>query len=152
MVQHWGAAGGVEVSELVCRYLVPGCELCLVENEYLVRTGHDCPPESAKWHTTCEVFGGMRRQNPEFHRVSHLPQRCEDCGAIVSDNLGTDNLATQLCSELKCTQWVCTACGGVHMSEGPIDCSACSLGFWPRRASTHRMRSLYGRRRRRGRW
>ena len=136
---------------LVCADLVPGCDLCLAENAYLIRVGHDCAPSLKGLDTLCQVFGDMRRNNPEFHRVSHLPQRCEDCGAIVSDNLGTNNLATQLCSEVMCTQWVCTACGGVHMSEGPIDCPACSLGFWPRRASTKRMRMLYGRRRR-GRW
>lgn len=112
-----------------CLRSVEGCEQCAAEEEWAFSQGHECGPEDKRWSTLCEVVGEGRRRSPELHRLTHEPERCEDCKAILNDRLGLYEIETRPCPSGQCTEWVCSFCKAVQSSEGPIDCPTC--GSWP---------------------
>lgn len=126
---------------MTCNALVAGCGDCEAEQAYKNAIGHECGPQSEHFSTLCEVWGESRRNDAEFHRISHEPERCEVCNAPVSDQLGLDNTVRRLCPAKLCVHVECAFCGAGTVSFGPIDCPYCgSLGRHPRIA---RMRHLY---------
>jgi hypothetical protein len=126
---------------ITCVELVEGCPQCELEQQYKDKIGHTCGPSSEKYSTLCEVFGAARRNDEEYHRLSHEPESCDECGQPVWDKLGLNMLGTRLCPSGLCSQWFCRFCDQVDSSHGPIDCPTCgSIG---RRPAVVRMRSLY---------
>lgn len=126
---------------ITCRELIEGCPDCAVEQEYKDKIEHACGTSNATLLTSCEVFGGFRREDEEYHRISHEPELCDSCAEPLWDKLGLDKLGTRPCPSGLCTQWFCQYCDHVETSAGPLDCPTCgSLG---RRPAVSQMRSLY---------
>lgn len=132
---------------LTCDALIPGCPDCAAEQVYRDSIGHDCQHHHEHLRTMCQVMGEARRQDEEFHRLSHEPELCENCQEPIHDRVGLNNTVQKLCPAGCCLHVVCKVCGSDWASYGPIDCPYCgSLGRHPR---ISRMRGLYRVKRRR---
>lgn len=131
-----------------CVGLVEGCPQCQLEQEYLDSKGHTCGQSGEYFSALCEITGEARRNDLEFHRLSHEPERCERCQEPIWDKVGLNGLGLRPCPSRLCWENYCVVCGFVNSSFGPLDCPTCgSLG---RRPGVSRLRSLY--RMKRKRW
>jgi hypothetical protein len=132
----------VLTEKLTCLALIEGCRDCEIEQDYKDSVGHRCGHRSASWSTMCEVFGEARGADEDYHLLSHEPERCEDCGRIIWDKLGTNNLVSTFCPSRYCVRMGCRFCGAEYSSYGPIECPTCgTLGQLLVR--TRRMHHLY---------
>lgn len=104
---------------------IAGCADCAAEAAYQLSIGHVCDASSSKWTTFCEVIHQTRLSDPEFHRLSHLPTRCESCGQVTDDRRGDVHLGLRKCASGQCDEWFCQHCGATNGSSGPLDCPTC---------------------------
>lgn len=110
----------------VCLELVEGCSDCEREAVYKESIGHECGEPHPRISTMCQTWGKMRRKDEQFHRLSHEPERCEGCRAILNDKLGYNVIGTGVCRSGCCSQWHCPYCRRVVASAGPVTCPSCS--------------------------
>lgn len=108
-------------TELVCLDMVPGCTDCEAEASHRLvdRLGdHDCDD-------LCRWSGQAKRDDPEFHRLTHQPQTREGCAALIDDKRGNDRTVIKWCPEGSCRLWCCPDCGEDYASDGPVGCPSC---------------------------
>lgn len=122
--------------------MIEGCPDCVAEGAFLESLGHQCGPSDLRdYSTLCEIEREARRNSEEFHRLSHEPIRCEDCGVVLNDHLGTTRERVRPCKAGWCNEWYCPDCGMTQSSSGPVECPSCgSFGSVTRRriARMHR--------------
>lgn len=104
---------------------VEGCSECAADEEWLLSQGHKCGEPSPLWSTWCEVLGQSRRDDPEFHEMSHRPLLCDDCGGILDNRRGLDRIESRPCPSGQCVEHVCGYCGALISSSGPVGCPVC---------------------------
>lgn len=104
---------------------VKGCPWCAAEEAYKLSIGHSCGESTEKYTSFCDLIRKAREQDSEFHRLSHEPNRCEGCGAVLDDRRGLDRHGHRLCESGLCDQWFCPDCNETTSSAGPIDCPTC---------------------------
>jgi DNA-directed RNA polymerase subunit RPC12/RpoP len=122
----------------VCQEVVEGCPDC--EAEAAFKGDHLCDD-------MCRFWGKQKRNGDEFHRLTHEPERCEDCGGIVSDKRGYRAFDVRACKAGYCTEWYCTHCGATTSSSGPMECPTCGSLRHLFRERISRMHQAYARRR-----
>lgn len=114
---------------------------CEIEQKYLDKIEHACGSPHPQLYSLCEVSGEARRRSEEFHRLSHEPERCEECHEPVWNKIGLNGLIVRPCPSRLCWEYRCAVCGYLNSSFGPLDCPTCgSLGRHPKVSA---MRSLY---------
>lgn len=138
------------ISAISCPNVIPGCQDCLEEFEYDVSRGHVCDPPDARFVSTCELYGQMKRCGELMHRSMHKPVVCQNkrCRAVLNDRKSPSRELIRACRAGCCTEWYCPECKLTQSSAGPVMCPSCGWGRDPKLA---KIRSDY-RRRRRGRW
>jgi hypothetical protein len=110
---------------VILKESVEGCEDCAAEEAWKIKNGHQCGASGASYNSWCSILGESRRKQPDFHRMTHEPEICEDCGEVVDDHRGTTHFEYRKCASGQCDEWFCTFCKGTLGSSGPVDCPAC---------------------------
>lgn len=104
---------------------IEGCADCAAEEAYKLSIGHTCGEPSAKWTTFCELVRHGRQRNRKYHRLSHKPVRCQECGGITDDHRGNVHVGFRQCASGQCDEWFCEHCGAVVGSAGLVGCPTC---------------------------
>lgn len=107
------------VALVTCLDTIAGCADCLAEEPFQRAGGHECDD-------MCRFFGDQKRDDPEFHRLSHRPTTCQHCGAVLDDHRGNDRIKARPCANGTCLVWYCPDCDGEWGSDGPLGCPVCS--------------------------
>lgn len=97
-----------------CLRQIEGCAQCAADRRACTDPA-DCTE-------LCELQGRMRADSPKFHRLSHQPRACSDCGTHLENAEHRYLERKRICPFDRCVQFFCPGCRRYQSGWGEMGC------------------------------